>query len=127
MDDPRITAQQELALVRQFREGALIYHFGLFMADNAIQDKGLDIEDRATDTLEALRPDGLLAILPLLDDPDPAVRSGTAARLLDVMEERAIVILEELKDCDHLEASTSARLSLLVHTMRKGGDWHKYS
>ncbi len=92
-----------------------------------IQDKGMKMLFAASGILEASRPDRLLALAPLLDDPDPGVRSDTAGRMIGVIPERAVAMLEELKDSDHLEAARTARTTLLSYTMRTGGDWLRYA
>jgi len=117
----------EFELLKKFREGAIIHHFGVFMADSDIQDRGMKMLFAASGVLEESHPDGLMALEPLLDDPEPGVRADAAGRMIGVIPERAIAILEELKDSDHLEASTTSRGTLLSYTMRTGGDWHRYS
>jgi hypothetical protein len=127
MSDGQDLQSREFALLKQFRDGSIIYHFGVFMDDTDIQDKGLGMKRAAIEGLETLRPDGLFAILPMLEDPDPGVQSGAASSLLDTMPERAIPVLENLKDGENLEAATTARLTLLVYTMEMGGDFYKYA
>jgi len=49
-------------------------------------------------TLDARSPEGRLALMPLLDHPDPAVRASAGAQLLKRVPERALPVLNKIRD-----------------------------
>jgi len=65
------------------------------------------------DQLKAIIPEGPAAVIDLLDDPSPNVRSSAAALLLDTIPERATQVIEELqRTARGTDASISARFAL---------------
>ena len=112
-------AASELALLKAFREGMIRRHFGLYVDSPTVTDQGLDEAVAAANGLRALRPKGILALEPLLDDPDPGVRSGAADFLVDEMPERAVPILKALGASAELEAGMTARVALYFYNKQK--------
>jgi hypothetical protein len=102
-------------IIKRFREGAIMYHHGCFLAINAIQCNGLDIIQLARDQLDAQGPNARDALVPLLEDPDPGVRVVAAGHLIKIMPERAMAELEKLKKYCITEAAGTARDVMRMH------------
>jgi hypothetical protein len=119
MDGKKDNAANELALLKAFRDGMIKRHFGLYIDSNYITEQGLDDALAAADGLRALRPNGIHALEPLLDDPDPGVRSGAGDYLLHEMPGKALPVLEALAKSAELEASMTARVALWFYDKEK--------
>jgi hypothetical protein len=119
MTDEQSKAARTLELLKAFREGQIKRHFGEYADLPEITDQGLTQSAQATVALKAMEPEGLRALEPLLDDPDPGVRAGAADVLMYVMPEKAEPILKALAVSAELEASSTARLALRMHKYEK--------
>jgi hypothetical protein len=119
MTDDATEADRKLTLLKAFREGQIKRHFGIYIDVPSITDQGLVQADQAAMALKAMEPEGLRALEPLLDDPDPGVRSGAADLLTYVMPEKAFPILQAMAKSDELEASATARLAIRMHEYEK--------
>jgi hypothetical protein len=86
------------SLIGTFRRAAIVYHYGALDEDNAIARAGGRAVHRAVKTIEECAYEGRLALVPLLEDPDPCVRVFAAGFLTRVMPERTVPILREIKD-----------------------------
>jgi len=112
MNDKADGANNELALLKAFRAGMIKRHFGIYIDSPGVTEQGLDEAELAAQGLKALRPKGIHALEPLLDDPDPGVRSGAGDYLMHELPGKAIPVLEALGSSAELEASQTARVAL---------------
>ena len=119
MADDGDLAQRKLALLKKFREGMIKRHFGMFADIEAINEAGMLEADAAAIELRTLPPDGIRALEPLLDDPDPGVRSGAADFLAHEMPDKALPVLYALAKSAELEAGATARLAIRLYKHEK--------
>jgi HEAT repeat protein len=95
-------------LVERFKRGAIVANFGYQDEDNAMQLAGLNSAKRAIETLDGFGADGRKALVPLLDDPNPAIRVLAARYLVKIMPETALAVLRHIERTYPDEAGTSA-------------------
>lgn len=67
------------SIVAQFKRAAIVTNFGHQDQDGAMQLAGLRSAKRAVQALDESGPGGRQALVPLLEDPDPAIRVLAAA------------------------------------------------
>jgi hypothetical protein len=116
--NPNVSGR-ELALVKAFRDGQIKRHWGLFIDDHDIHRVGGVEADKAAQALRAECPKGVLALEPLLDDPDPGVRSGAAGFLIEAMPEKALRVIHAIANSPELEAGATARLELYLYDLEQ--------
>jgi|WetSurMetagenome_2_1015567.scaffolds.fasta_scaffold635835_2 hypothetical protein len=112
-------AARKLELLKQFRDGMIKRHFGIYIDSEPIIDVGLKQADAAASALKAEDLGGYGALEPLMDDPEPGVRAGAADYVMYVMPEKARPVLEALASSAELEAGATARLALWAHENEK--------
>lgn len=112
MTDEQDQFPRELELLKAFKDGVIMFHFGYYIDDEAVVDRGFDQMSGAAKALRELRPDGIRALEPLMDDPEPGVQVMAADYLMRVFPERALPLLEKWANSAELEAGTSARAAL---------------
>ena len=117
MGESQDAASRELSLVKAFRDAQIKRHWGLFIDDHDIHTAGGVEADKAAQALRATCPKGIYALEPLLDDPDPGVRSGAAGFLIGEMPERALSVIHEIANSPELEAGATARLELHLYDL----------
>lgn len=86
------------SLIGKFRRAAIVYHYGAYDEDHAITRAGGRAVHRAVKAIEVCAYEGRLALLPLLDDPDPCVRVFAAGFLVKITPERALPVLQDIKE-----------------------------
>lgn len=85
-------------LVDRFKRAAMATNFGYRDEDHAMQLAGLRAVDRAAKGLDLLfGPEGRLALVPLLDDPDLSISVFAAGYLIKIMPERALAVLKDIE------------------------------
>jgi hypothetical protein len=83
------------------------------LADQDTGNKAQEATFSLYDQLKAIIPDGATALVKLLEDPSPNVRSSIAVLLLREMPERAIPVIEEIERTSPAsDASISAGFAL---------------
>lgn len=85
-------------LIDKFVKYAIISADALREDDNRKDASYIGRRHAIVATLDARSPDGRVALVPLLDHPDPAVRVAAGVRLLKLMPERALPVLEKVRD-----------------------------
>jgi hypothetical protein len=85
-------------LIRRFKHGAVVAHFGYEDEDIAMQKAGIGAVNRTVRELDAFGFGGRSALAPLLDDSDQGIRAFAAGHLLGLMPERALEALKDIYD-----------------------------
>lgn len=109
---------QELSLLMAFKNGLIRMHYGMYIDDDALQERGWNEQSAAAKALKEL-PCGIRALEPLLDDPHPGVRVGAADHLIYEMPERALSLLNAMANSAELEAGATARAALRLYDQEK--------
>lgn len=95
----------------KFQRAAIVAHYGYEDEDTAMQSAGIRAAKRAIEVLDAIGPEGRLALAPLLESADWGVRVFAAGYLVKVMPERALAILEEIRaKCPTQARMTASRM-----------------
>lgn len=108
--DPRISF-----IIGQFRRGAIVLDYGCQDDDKSMQDAGWSSVQKAVDALDSFGPEGRQALIPLLDDPEPAIRVMAAGYLVRTTPRRALAVLKEINETSAAEASMTAFRLLRRH------------
>jgi hypothetical protein len=108
MEDDDNSSIQRNRLVERFRQGSILYHNGRELAVKSMEDEGGDEARAAWRDLEALGPDGHLALAPLLEDPNPDIAVMAAMFLFDDLPEKSVPVLKAIYAQRHSEAAMSA-------------------
>ncbi len=96
-------------LIGRFKRAAIVTHFGYEDEDAAIQRAGIASAKRAIEEIDAFGSGARLALVPLLDDPDPSIRVFAAGHLVKVTPERALAVLKEINErCPTLAQMTAS-------------------
>jgi hypothetical protein len=111
------TEERVTRLIAAFRFSCDLRAIGYEQLDD--KETGDTAQDATSDLyhqLKAIIPEGPTALIDLLDDPSPNVRSSAAALLLDTIPDRATQVIEELQQtaCG-TDASISARFALRMY------------
>jgi len=85
-------------LIRRFKHGAMVAHFGFQDEDIAMQKAGIRAVNRTVRELDAFGYGGRSALVSLLDDQDDGIRAFAAGHLLGLMPERALAALKDIYD-----------------------------
>jgi hypothetical protein len=85
-------------MTAQFKRAAIVYHWGYEDDDDDMRAAGKKSAEQAVAALDTCGTRGRMALVPLLDDPDPSVRVFAAGFLVKVMPERALAALKEVQD-----------------------------
>ena len=102
-------------LKESFRNGARFFHMGAYYDDISLKISGLDICRYTVERIERHMPEGRRLLEPLLDDPNPGVQVFAAGYLAQIFPERAIALLEHIKDYCETEASFTAFHFIQMH------------
>jgi hypothetical protein len=89
---------QIAALLADFKAGAQLYAEAIEIEDNEAADEGKMASRAAVQALDAQGPHGRDVLIPLLDDPDPAIRVAAAAYLVKIVPQRALAELRNIQD-----------------------------
>jgi hypothetical protein len=98
----RGTKQRIARLITAFKFAAELRAIGCGDLDD--QETGVKAQDAIFDLydqLKAIAPEGMAALVELLDDPSVPVRASVSVLLLRQMPERAIPIIEEIERTWH--------------------------
>jgi hypothetical protein len=109
-------------LIEQFKRAAIVVDFGYIDEDHAMQRAGIRSARQAIMVLDTCGPDARQALVPLLEDPNPAIRVYAAGFLLKVMPERALPVLKEI-DEHCMERTTMTAFRILRRYERGDLDW----
>jgi hypothetical protein len=101
-------SSSNMHLIDQFKRAAVVCDFGYRDEDNAMQLAGLRSADRAVQALEASESAGRKELAALLSDPDPAIRVLAAGYLVKVMPDKALEVLEDIRERCLTEARMTA-------------------
>jgi hypothetical protein len=99
-------------LIERFKRGAIVTHFGYEDEEDAMQLAGINSVKRAIEILDMFGPEARLALLPLLEDPDPGVRVFAAGYLVKAAPHHALPVLKEISELCLTEARMTARQML---------------
>ncbi len=85
-------------LVEKYKRSTQAY-YSACDDDNFAKQKTMGLRvNKIVQELDSIGVDGRLALIPLLDDADQGIRTFAAADLLKIMPERAIPVLEEIRN-----------------------------
>jgi hypothetical protein len=87
------------------------------LADEETTEAGEQVTKDTFQELKSIGPQGLNAVVNLLDDPNPNIRCSAGLLLMPEMPERAVPVLEELRD-QH-DASDAAIRALVALPSRR--------
>lgn len=84
-------------LIENFKQSAIAYYSAC--DDENFRKQKVEVEDgnKIVEALDAFGVEGRLALIPLLDVADQAIRVVAAAFLLKVIPDRATAVLEEIR------------------------------
>jgi hypothetical protein len=103
--------------IGQFKHAAIVADFGYRDEDEAMQIAGQQSAARAVRALESLSTDGRMALIPLLEDADLAIRVLAAGYLVKVIPEQALTVLKQINEARSEEASITAFRLLMLHDL----------
>lgn len=89
---------QLAALLDKFKSGALLYGQAIEDEDNEAADRGKLATREVVQALDAQGPNGRDSLIPLLDDPSPAIRVFAAGYLVKIVPKQALAELEHIQD-----------------------------
>lgn len=103
------------SILERFKEGALLNAEGRYYDDPKLCNDGLRLIRQSLKELDAIGADSRKALIPLLDDPTPIIRVRTAASLVKIIPERALAVLEEIRDRSLSDANSTASNLLILY------------
>ena len=103
------------SILDRFKTGALLNAEGRYYSDRKLSDEGLRLIRQSLKELDSLGPDSRNALIPLLDDPTPIIRVRAAASLVNIIPERALAVLEEIRDRSLSDANSTASNVLILY------------
>jgi hypothetical protein len=96
-----------------------VLDYGCQDEDHGIQRAAWKAIDRTLAEMDVFGPDARRFLIPLLDDPDPAIRVMAGAGLLKIMPERAIKVLNDIEqNCLERTRWTAYRV---LYSYKEGG------
>jgi hypothetical protein len=102
-------------ILDRFKMGAHMDEEATVYNDQKIGVEGLKLIRQSLKELDARGPHGRDVLIPLLSDPEPSSRVWAAAALINVIPERALAVLHEIRDFSFSDACMTAGNLLILH------------
>ena len=103
------------AILDFFKNGALMMEEADLYMEREMGFEGRKMITQSLKDLDAFGPNGRDPLIPLLDDPAPAVRIWAAAALIKIIPDRALAVLYEFRDRSLYDGRMQACRLLILH------------
>jgi hypothetical protein len=108
-------ASNVATIIERFKMGALLVDEARENFDADTEIEGIKMIRESLKELDTPGPDGRNALVPLLDDPAPAIRAYAAGALVKIVPDRALTVLHEIRDRCLTVAHLIAGNLLILH------------